>query len=115
MHRISISFAFVVAALTACGSKAPASETPPTPPAPSCERSSPETPALDLSKLGQPCSDKCVAPATCEQYSGIAGPKGPQFTSCELRCGDAKTCPDGTRCVTVADGPGEVCRPISAD
>lgn len=110
MHRISISFAFVVAALTACGSKAPASETPPTPPAPS-----PETPALDLSQLGQPCSDKCVAPATCEQYSGIAGPKGPQFTSCELRCGDAKTCPDGTRCVTVADGPGEVCRPISAD
>lgn len=112
MRSTSIGFAFVIAMFAACGPKAATPAPPPTPPPPS-PGDTPPPPAFDVTQLGQPCSDKCVAPAKCEQYSGIAGPKGPQFTSCELRCGDAKACPDGTTCVTVADGPGEVCRPVA--
>lgn len=59
------------------------------------------------------CGDEtCEAPRTCVRYYGIAGPSGPEFTSCEIRCkkpGDG-SCPEGLRCVTVADGPGTVCR-----
>jgi hypothetical protein len=67
-----------------------------------------------LSALGQPCSadGKCVSGSTCTTYYGIAGPAGPAFTSCEVPCNTGnQDCPAGTRCVTVADGPGAVCRP----
>lgn len=62
---------------------------------------------------GQPCHDgKCAAGLTCVQYVGIAGARGPTFTSCEIRCGLAgASCPEGQHCITIADGPGQVCRP----
>ncbi len=62
---------------------------------------------------GQPCEGKvCGDGLTCVSYYGIAGPQGPKFSSCEIPCADAKdACPTGQRCVTVADGPGQVCRP----
>ena len=62
---------------------------------------------------GMPCDDgKCQAGFECVSYYGIAGPRGPKFTSCEIRCGMGdKGCPSGQRCVTIADGPGQVCRP----
>jgi len=50
---------------------------------------------------------------SCITYYGIAGGAGPKFTSCEIRCEvDGKPrCPSGQTCVTIADGPGSVCRP----
>jgi hypothetical protein len=58
---------------------------------------------------GQPCNP----PRECISYYGIAGPSGPMFHACEIRCELGRGpdgCPEGTRCVTIADGPGEVCR-----
>lgn len=61
---------------------------------------------------GEACPDRrCAAGLTCVEYYGIAGPSGPRFTSCEVRCGKGGRCPDGQSCITIADGPGEVCRP----
>ncbi len=99
--------------LAACGGATPPA-TSTTPPAPVTEPSLPEPapPALDLAKLGQPCAaDGTCAAGSCVTYHGIAGPRGPAFTSCEVTCADGKGCPDGTACITVADGPGAVCRP----
>lgn len=54
----------------------------------------------------------CTPPKECITYFGIAGANGPEFKSCEIRCkgGGKGGCPDGTSCVTIADGPGSVCR-----
>jgi eight-cysteine-cluster-containing protein len=62
---------------------------------------------------GDPCADgRCAQGLSCVGYYGIAGPRGPRFTSCEIPCGLAKSvCPEGQQCVTIADGPGAVCRP----
>ncbi|MBL4687797.1 MAG: hypothetical protein JKY37_24620 [Nannocystaceae bacterium] len=56
--------------------------------------------------------EACTKPRTCVRYYGIAGSQGPQFASCEIRCkpGSSGGCPDGLSCVTIADGPGSVCR-----
>jgi eight-cysteine-cluster-containing protein len=61
---------------------------------------------------GEPCPDgKCVAGTTCVKYLGIAGARGPTFTSCEIPCGlKGGACPEGQQCITIADGPGQVCR-----
>lgn len=66
---------------------------------------------------GHPCVDgKCSGDLKCIEYYGIAGPRGPKFTSCEISCADKKaTCPNGQLCVTVADGPGRVCRAQGPD
>lgn len=62
-------------------------------------------------KQGQTCpAGTCAAGLECVEYYGIAGPRGPKFTSCEIRCGGGKPCPSGQRCITIADGPGQVCR-----
>lgn len=65
-------------------------------------------------KMGEKCGDgdSCAAGLTCVSYYGIAGAKGPQFKSCEIKCGaqEKSPCPDGTKCTTIADGPGQVCR-----
>lgn len=53
----------------------------------------------------------CASGLTCTKYYGIAGPNGPAFESCEISCADGKACPGDTSCVTIADGPGMVCRP----
>ncbi|MGM0577918.1 MAG: hypothetical protein ACQEXJ_19485 [Myxococcota bacterium] len=47
----------------------------------------------------------------CVEYYGIAGPSGPTFASCEIPCVDNADCPTGQSCGTIADGPGDVCRP----
>lgn len=71
-------------------------------------------PAADnLPGRGQPCNEEgvCADGLTCVEYYGIAGPSGPKFTSCETPCaGQGASCPEGLSCITVADGPGQVCR-----
>lgn len=107
MPRLTFALAVLLAA---CGGATPpaTSTTPPTP----VTEPTPPAPALDLAKLGQPCAtDGTCAAGSCVTYYGIAGPRGPAFTSCEVTCADGKGCPDGTACITVADGPGAVCRP----
>ena len=65
-----------------------------------------------LPRQAEPCpAGRCAAGLACVEYYGIAGPRGGKFTSCEIRCGRGGACPGGQRCVTVADGPGQVCRP----
>ena len=75
---------------------------------------SPAPAATDLTAFGAECSEvkACAAGLSCTTYYGIAGPSGPAFHSCEVPCGQDKAqCPDATTCVTIADGPGMVCRP----
>jgi len=61
---------------------------------------------------GEPCDEAtCEDDLTCVEYYGIAGPSGPKFTACEIPCVDDTPCPEGQACVTIADGPGQVCRP----
>jgi len=67
-------------------------------------------------KQGEPCDShgKCAARLTCVRYHGIAGARGPELTSCEIKCGEGtKGCPSGQACITIADGPGQVCRPVA--
>ncbi len=62
---------------------------------------------------GTPCADgRCQPGLACVEYYGVAGPSGPRFTSCEIRCASpTDKCPRGQRCTTISDGPGRVCRP----
>lgn len=95
----------------------PTAPPPATPPEPTTPPTNPTTPAQTGVKpgaIGETCGDKdaCATGLECVKYYGIAGARGPQFKSCEARCeGPKSKCPSGTRCVTVADGPGQVCRP----
>lgn len=70
-------------------------------------------PAGDGAAQGEPCpDDRCKAGLSCVKFLGIAGARGPTFTSCEIPCKLAGgTCPEGQQCITIADGPGQVCRP----
>jgi eight-cysteine-cluster-containing protein len=55
----------------------------------------------------------CRPGQECVSYFGIAGAQGPQLHSCEWRCQPEQPndgCPSGTRCTSIADGPGRVCR-----
>lgn len=104
--RMALGFAFVTLAAAGCGAtpKPPATDpTPVTDPAPV---------TMDLTKLGAACGDDdgCEV-GSCAKYYGIAGPSGPEFSSCEIACDTKPGCPDGTECATIADGPGAVCRP----
>lgn len=55
----------------------------------------------------------CEPPTVCLEYYGVAGPAGPKFVSCEVPCGEGRDeCPEGQQCITIADGPGQVCRPV---
>jgi hypothetical protein len=77
------------------------------------EQSAAKTPGK-LPGQGATCEDdRCEAGLECIKYYGFAGPAGPQFTACEVRCQvDGKpTCPSGQNCVIISDGPGSVCRP----
>lgn len=123
-RSVSVSALVFVFGLAACSGSSSSPRTDPSPasgPAPSVappatvtETAQPADapPPLDISLLGQPCGEDglCLA-GTCERYYGIAGAKGPELSSCEIRCSNAEPCPTGTRCLTIADGPGEVCRP----
>lgn len=66
-----------------------------------------------LEGQGRPCREgECPAGLRCITYLGVAGPAGPRLDSCEVPCADpGAACPDGQSCVTLADGPGRVCRP----
>jgi hypothetical protein len=96
----------MLALLAACSSSSPPKPAPaPEPPPP---------PVAPAPGMGEKCgpSDQCAAPAECVSYYGIAGAKGPQLKTCEVKC-DAlgkSPCPDGKKCATIADGPGSVCR-----
>ena len=102
----------------ACSSKSPTPSPTPTPtptPDPSpTPTPTPTPPAPDAATTaGDKCGDKpaCVAPATCVSYFGIAGARGPEFHSCEIKCTPkGSDCPTGKKCTTIADGPGSVCR-----
>jgi hypothetical protein len=76
------------------------SDEPPTP-------NSGEAPSKGLVHCGK---DTCKPGQTCVGYYGIAGPSGPKFESCEWTCKKGGKCPAGTTCITIADGPGPVCR-----
>lgn len=76
----------------------------------------PATPAVApaAESYGADCAGgkACATGLTCTTYYGIAGASGPAFHSCEIPCGpDQPKCPDTTTCITIADGPGMVCRP----
>jgi hypothetical protein len=68
-------------------------------------------------KQGEPCdaNGKCAQRLTCVRYRGVAGAAGPEFTSCEIKCGEGVKgrCPKGQACTIIADGPGQVCRPVA--
>jgi hypothetical protein len=65
-----------------------------------------------LPKQTEPCpAGACEKGLSCVEYYGIAGARGPKFTSCEITCKGGATCPSGQTCRTIADGPGQVCRP----
>ncbi|MCH7815667.1 MAG: hypothetical protein IIC60_03745 [Proteobacteria bacterium] len=52
----------------------------------------------------------CTDDTVCVAYFGIAGSQGPEFHSCEIPCSHpGASCPLGQSCVTIADGPGQVC------
>jgi hypothetical protein len=118
-------FAFVLA-LAGCSSKPamtqpdPATPPPAAPapdPAPATGSGSDATPApaqgsaTAAPKLGEKCgeNDAC-GEGSCVTYYGIAGPRGPAFKSCEIKCDGGAPCADGRKCTTIADGPGQVCR-----
>jgi hypothetical protein len=69
------------------------------------------TPAGKGPGLHEKCGagDACGVGA-CVTYYGIAGPRGPQFKTCEIKCDKTTKCPDGMKCAVVADGPGQTCR-----
>jgi hypothetical protein len=62
--------------------------------------------------IGDNCgpNDTCGKGLTCVSYYGIAGARGPQFKTCEIKCKADASCPADHKCVTIADGPGQVCR-----
>jgi hypothetical protein len=68
-------------------------------------------PPAAAGRLGEPCGtgDACGEGA-CVSYRGIAGARGPEFKSCEIRCDPQGGCAGGRKCTTIADGPGQVCR-----
>ena len=92
-------------------SPAAATDSPAPAPEPAATPEPAETTALG--KQGLPCGDgdACEDGLVCVRYYGIAGTRGPAFKSCEQRCKGDGDCPDGQACVTIADGPGQVCRP----
>ena len=54
---------------------------------------------------------QCDTGLSCLSYYGVAGASGPEFRTCEIPCSaSASQCPGGQACVTVADGPGQVCQ-----
>lgn len=53
----------------------------------------------------------CSSGTQCVAYYGIAGSNGPEFKTCEIPCSHpGARCPLGQSCVTIADGPGQVCK-----
>ncbi len=122
MTKPILALPFVLASI-ACRpepTENPTTDTAPTTATPTTDAPTTDTPTSDTStepgdapKQGEACpAGTCAEGLQCIEYFGIAGPNGPKFTSCEVPCPDEKsTCPEGQSCVTIADGPGRVCRP----
>ena len=115
--------ALLLFALVACSGKSSSPEAPPPlRPEPTTEGSgsaagsSTDPVATDTNPgMGEKCgeADACAKGFECVSYYGIAGARGPQFKTCEIRCemqNKESVCPKGTQCTTIADGPGQVCR-----
>ena len=68
-----------------------------------------DAPAPDI---GETCgeNDACALGLTCITYYGVAGASGPQMKTCEIKCKADSDCPADYTCMTLADGPGHVCR-----
>lgn len=68
-----------------------------------------------LDDLNTPCADEgepCKAGLTPITYHGLVSENGPEHCSCSLPCTDddpLAPCPEGSECMTIADGPGQVC------
>src|SRR3569833_382669 len=112
-RRMKHALALILVA--ACSSSSPPQPMPNPTPTPDPTPTPTPTPPVDAAPApsAEKCGDKpaCVAPATCVSYYGIAGARGPQFHSCEIKCPpQGKDCPAAKKCVTIADGPGSVCR-----
>jgi hypothetical protein len=101
----------LLAFVAACSSASPPAPAPAPAPDPA-PTPAPVPPVADAPGIGQKCgpNDLCARPAVCVSYYGIAGAKGPQFKTCEVKCDATTSCPDGKKCTTIADGPGSVCR-----
>ena len=89
--------------------------TPSTPSTPSTPGDPPPTDPPPANPPGGPaCGEKtCAADEECISYYGVAGPAGPKFQECGIRCkpdSGSGGCPAGKSCTTIADGPGSVCR-----
>src|SRR5829696_2707127 len=87
----------------------------PPPPATPATTTPPPTPTQPAPPAGPGIGENCGAndacgTGTCVSYYGIAGARGPQFKTCEIKCDTDATCPGGRACNTIADGPGRVCR-----
>jgi len=97
---------WLVAALVACSSPQPQPQQTPPAPTPTPTQGPPAGPGI-----GENCgaNDSCGQGA-CVSYYGIAGARGPQFKTCEIKCADDAACPKDRKCQTIADGPGRVCR-----
>ena len=105
--------ALFAVALLACSASAPPPPAPAPQPVPPAAESMPAAvPPATAPGLGETCgaADACGPAATCVVYYGVAGKKGPEFKTCEIKCNATKPCPDGKTCRTIADGPGSVCR-----
>lgn len=124
MKRLAIALFVVLGSACGCSSKSPPPATQPAPPTTEGSDTTPsntEPPATTPDPsgsaaagpgIGEKCGDgdTCAPPATCVKYYGIAGARGPEFKSCEVKCEDDSACPSGRKCITIADGPGRVCR-----
>ena len=113
--------------LAACSSKSSAPTAPPAPregsgapvedtePAGSAAGGAAQGSAATGPGIGEKCGDgdACATGLSCVSYYGIAGARGPQFKTCEIKCemqNKESVCPPDTKCTTIADGPGQVCR-----
>lgn len=108
MFKTLLAVAFIACSSSAPPSQAPVAQAvPPATEAPPAAASPATAPGI-----GEKCgaADACAPPATCVGYYGIAGKRGPEFKTCEIKCDPTTTCPDGKTCRTIADGPGSVCR-----
>lgn len=59
------------------------------------------------------CGRTCAPEEICRSFYGIAGPGGPLFQECVIPCQRGTPndgCPTGKKCITIADGPGDVCQ-----
>jgi len=114
--RLLLVLALAASSFGCSSSSSPQPASQPAAPAPPAPKEAPPAtpPSAGTASpgVGQTCgsADECAPGLECIKFYGVAGARGPQLKSCEIRCGADKMCPTGTACKTVADGPGQVCR-----